>query len=181
LSHKLGESLPRFDSWLLITDIQAKEYLPAPALRKILALQSELVKGAPTSGKDIPSQGQAPRQPPAQRALLSANFANIPNPLPNGARAAKAVGRNIISAGDRLRDLIVPDALAAIISAPTWIPGMGPGPRTQGAGVDGSKAEKLRAELDDVLASNCPLCESVVASLDRPFVKDGEVDPSWTL
>jgi hypothetical protein len=138
------------------------------------------VKGAPTPGKDTPSQGQAPRQPPAQRVLLSANFANIPNPLPNGARAAKAVGRNIISAGDRLRDLIVPDALAAIISAPTWIPGMG-GSRTQGTGADGSKTEKLRAELDDVLASNCPLCESVVASLDRPFVKEGEVDTSWTL
>jgi hypothetical protein len=162
---------------------QAKEYLPAPALRKILALQSELVKGAPASGKDVPSQAQVPRQPPAQRALLSANFANIPNPLPNGARAAKAanlLGRNIISAGDRLRDLIVPDALAAIVSAPAWMPGIG-GPRRQGTGADGSKIEKLRAELDDVLASNCPLCESVVAGLDRPFVKEGEADTTWTL
>jgi len=152
---------------------QAKEYLPAPALRKILALQSELVKDT--------SQGQVPRQAPA-RALLSANFVNIPSPLPNGARAAKAanlLGRNIISAGDRLRDLIVPDALAAIVSAPTWMPGVGP--RGQGAGADGNKLEKLRAELDDVLASNCPLCESVVAGLDRPFVKEGEVDTSWAL
>lgn len=162
---------------------QAKEHLSAPALRKIVALQSELVKGGPTSGKDVPTQGQAPRQPSAQRALLSANFANIPNPLPNGARAAKAanlLGRNIISAGDRLRDLIVPDTLAAIVSAPAWMSGMG-GPQRQGTGADGSKTEKLRAELDDLLASNCPLCEGVVAGLDKPFVKEGEADTSWTL
>lgn len=159
---------------------QVKEYLPAPALRKIVALQSELMKGA-TSGKDVPFQGQVLRQPPTtQRTLLSANFANIPNPLPNGARAAKAVGRNIISAGDRLRDLIVPDALAAAVSPPTWMPGIA-GPRRQETGVDGSQVEKLRAELEDVLASSCPLCESVVAGLDRPFVKEGEVDTSWTL
>jgi vacuolar protein sorting-associated protein 18 len=111
---------------------------------------------------------------------LSANFAN---PLPNGALATKAanlLGRNIISAGDRVRDLIIPDALAAIVSAPNWMPGRG-GARKQGTGMDGSKMEKLRAELDDVLASNCPLCESVVAGIDRPFVREGEVDTSWTL
>ena len=158
---------------------QAKEYLSAPALRRIVALQSELLTRGSVPGKDVPSQGQ----PAAQRALLSANFANIPNPLPNGARAARAanlLGRNIISAGDRLRDLIVPDALAAIVSAPAWMPGIG-GLQRQGTGTDGSKTEKLRAELDDLLASNCPLCESVVAGLDKPFVKEGEADTSWTL
>ncbi|EDR15746.1 uncharacterized protein LACBIDRAFT_228107 [Laccaria bicolor S238N-H82] len=45
----------------------------------------------------------------------------------------------------------------------------------------GVKAEKLRAELDDLLASTCPLCESVVSGLDKPFVKEGEVDTSWAL
>jgi hypothetical protein len=43
------------------------------------------------------------------------------------------------------------------------------------------KAEKLRAEILDLLTSNCPLCESVIAGLDKPFVKDGEVDTTWTL
>jgi len=87
-----------------------------------------------------------------------------------------------LSAGDKLRDLIVPDALAAAVSAPAWMPGMGGGRRN---GVEGegrkAKTEKLRAELEDVLASSCPLCESVVAGLDKPFVKEGEVDTSWTL
>ena len=36
-------------------------------------------------------------------------------------------------------------------------------------------------ELDDLLASTCPLCESVVFGLDKPFVKEGEVDTSWAL
>jgi hypothetical protein len=115
------------------------------------------------------------------RPLLSANFGNIANPLQNGARAANLLGRNIISAGDRLRDLIIPDALAAVVSAPTWIPGVGTH-RKPGVGVNGNKkTEKLRAELEDVLASSCPLCESVLVGLDKPFVKEGEVDTTWVL
>ncbi|RDB29177.1 Vacuolar protein sorting-associated protein 18 [Hypsizygus marmoreus] len=165
----------------------AKEYLPAHALRKIITLQSELMKGAPPEIKTPPPQGAKvagvgnPAPAPAQRALLSANFGNIAHPLQGGARAANLLGRNIISAGDRLRDLIVPDALAAVVSAPAWMPGMGGG-RRLGGGVDsGEKTQKLRAELEDVLASSCPLCESVIAGLDKPFIKDGEVDTTWAL
>jgi hypothetical protein len=56
------------------------------------------------------------------------------------------------------------------------------GGKRMGTEHDGGKtAEKLRAELDDLLASNCPLCESVVAGLDKPFVSPGEVDNTWTL
>lgn len=79
-----------------------------------------------------------------------------------------------------MRDLIVPDALAAVVAAPVgWIPGIG---RKHGTEKDGGKkVEKLRAELDEVLASTCPLCESVVAGLDKPFVKEGELDTSWAL
>ena len=36
-------------------------------------------------------------------------------------------------------------------------------------------------ELEDVLSSSCPLCDSVVAGLDRPFVLAGEGDSSWSL
>ncbi|KAJ3569421.1 hypothetical protein NP233_g5052 [Leucocoprinus birnbaumii] len=175
-----------------------KEYLPPHILRKIIALQTELTKEAPSSvpktllangGISKPVVGAAPpsRQPTSQRTLLSANFGNIAgiaaNPLKGSAQAANLLGRSVITAGDRLRDLIVPDALAAIVSTPTWIPGIGGGGAKKG-GVDkdlGPKAEKLRTELEDVLASNCPLCESVVVGLDKPFVKEGEVDASWAL
>ncbi|KAJ7492755.1 Pep3/Vps18/deep orange family-domain-containing protein [Mycena latifolia] len=156
----------------------AKEYLPQHALRRILALQNELVKGAAAPHVNGAASGPQPRQPASQRALLSANF--VVNPLQTGTRV---IGRNLLSAGDKLRDLIVPDALAAVVSAPAWMPGMGGGRRNalEKDGGKTAKTERLRAELEDVLASSCPLCESVVAGLDKPFVKEGEVDTSWAL
>ena len=121
------------------------------------------------------------RQPTSQRTLLSSNFAN---PIPNGARAANVVGRNILSAGDKLRELVVPDTLVTLVTAPVgWIPGigLGGGRRNDTDPELGKKAEKLRTELENVLASNCPLCESVVAGLDKPFIESEEVDTSWDL
>ncbi|EJF66976.1 hypothetical protein DICSQDRAFT_95920 [Dichomitus squalens LYAD-421 SS1] len=168
-----------------------KEFLPAPALRRILALQTELMKSSQTTAIDrtaitnpslLPATRHTPAPAPAQRTLLSANFAvgSVP-----GARGANALGRNLLSAGDRLRDLIIPDALANLVTAPAgWIPGIGLG----GGGAkrdvgekDAEKAERTRRELEDLLAANCPLCESVVVGLDRPFVQVGEVDASWDL
>ena len=139
---------------------------------------------APTVGKiSSPSQavGQG-RQPQSQRTLLSSNFTSLTNPLQNGTRAANLLGRNILSAGDRLRDLIIPDALAAVVSTPTWIPGIGGGARRGGVeSDDGQKVEKLKADLDEVLAGSCPLCESVIVGLDKPFVREGEADTTWAL
>ncbi|CAL1716063.1 unnamed protein product [Somion occarium] len=162
-----------------------KEYLPAFSLRKIINLQSELVKITQQTPLDRnaianPSLHTPPpsRQPTTQRTLLSATFA----PAQNGARAANSLGRNILSAGDRLRDLIVPDALASVVTAPAgWIPGIGGGGRRQGEKGGEKRMEKLRRELEDVLTASCPLCESVVAGVDAPFVKEGEVDTSWAL
>ncbi|KAL1762015.1 Pep3/Vps18/deep orange family-domain-containing protein [Schizophyllum commune] len=153
----------------------AKEYLPAHALRRMLALQNELVKGNPTANGSVRE-----RQNTAPRTLLSANFANA---VPNPARAANLLGRNILNAGDKLRDMIVPDALAAAVTAPVgWIPGMGgPGKKRSGADKVDENAKKARAELEELLASNCPLCESVIVGLDKGFIKDGELDTSWAL
>lgn len=87
-----------------------------------------------------------------------------------------------MSAGDRVRDLIIPDALAAVVSTPNWLPGMGGGKTTgNGKTIGEKKLESLRVELDDLLSSSCPLCDSVIEGLDKPFVMDGEVDTSWTL
>jgi len=164
--------------------------MPQLALRKIVTLQTELMKDASTkeqlnNGPGIGppslvgSQATSVRQPTTQRTLLSANFGN---PLQNGARAANLLGRSVISAGDRIRDLIIPDALATVVSPPNWIPGIGGGARRTGNEKMGrQRAEKLRAELEEMLASSCPLCESVISGLDKPFVKEGEADTSWTL
>lgn len=98
---------------------------------------------------------------------------------PNGQRQTNAIGRNLFSA-DRLRDLIMPDALVTAITAPAgWIPGIGGAQRN--ALVESGTAkrlEKLRSELEDTLASACPLCESVIVGLDKSFTK-GESDTTW--
>ena len=64
--------------------------------------------------------------------------------MQNGARAANTLGRGILSAGDRLREMIVPDALASVVTAPAgWIPGItGGGTRRQGEKDGEKKAEK---------------------------------------
>ncbi|RPD81956.1 hypothetical protein L226DRAFT_528166 [Lentinus tigrinus ALCF2SS1-7] len=164
-----------------------KEFLPAHALRRILALQTELMKSSQTTGIDRSAIAnpsliavQPTRTASTQRTLLSANF-GVPGA---GARGgANAFGRSVLSAGDRLRDLIVPDALANLVTAPAgWIPGIGFGGAKRDAGEkDAEKVERMRRELEDVLAATCPLCESVVAGLDKPFVQPGEVDASWDL
>jgi hypothetical protein len=141
---------------------------------------------AATTAAALPTvtQGHVARQGSgAQRALLSSNFGSaLTRPLTEPARAAGAVGRGLLNAGDRLRDLIVPDALVSVIANP-WvgITGGAAGAPGRKAAAEGEKAEKARRELEDVLAAACPLCEGVVAGLDRPFVADGEVDASWEL
>ncbi|KAL6310046.1 Pep3/Vps18/deep orange family-domain-containing protein [Sparassis latifolia] len=163
-----------------------KEYLPAHALRRILALQTELVKGSQQGPLDrnlITNPSHLPgtptgRHPTSQRTLLSANF----GVTTNGGRAANSLGRNILSAGDRLRDMIIPDALASVVTAPVgWIPGIGGGAKRSAGEKDAEKTERMRKELEEVLAASCPLCESVVAGLDKPFVQEGELDASWAL
>ncbi|TDL28590.1 DigA protein [Rickenella mellea] len=171
----------------------AKEYLPAHALRRILALQTEFlattqatVDRANITGPNPPIP-QEPLRHTRQRTLLSAGFTA---PLQNGTRAAGSLGRNILSAGDKLRDLIVPESLASVVSAGVWSTGLdrvGMGIIRAGAAAgigekDKSKQmDKAREELDELLASVCPLCENVVVGLDRPFVKAGEEDLSWQI
>ncbi|KAN0135735.1 Pep3/Vps18/deep orange family domain containing protein [Lactarius tabidus] len=155
-----------------------KEYLPAHVLRRLLALQDEIVKGNATlldrGDGVLIDNGAIIRQSGIQKAP---NFAV---PAQNGHRQANSIGRNILSAGDRLRDLIMPDALVTVITSPAgWIPGIGGGQRNVLAETDtGKRLEKLRSELEDILASACPLCESVIAGLDKPFTK-GESDTTW--
>jgi vacuolar protein sorting-associated protein 18 len=116
---------------------------------------------------------------PAARLASSLNPMNMP--------------RNVLSvAGDRLRDLIVPDALANAIGAGVGGMGImweGIGLPTTFSGDNGTNPdklpgardpEKIKAELDDLLAASCPLCEGIVAGLDKPFI-NGELDKSWQI
>jgi len=171
-----------------------KEYLPAYALRRILLLQAELVEASGANNTVAPP-GQ-PQPIPRQRALLSAQFgqqtngrqsslysaALLANPLMLAAPLAPAaIGRNVFAAANQLKDLIIPDALASAIALPfqPWTGGVSAQSKKNEKG-EGRKAEKIREELDELLASSCPLCESVVSGLDRLFVGEDEMD-SWQL
>jgi len=150
-------------------------------------LQNELMKDTNKNKGNINRPSTVSTEPllrvlPTQRTLLSSNFGSFVNPLQNGAKAANLLGRSVISAGDRLKDLIIPDALATLVSTPNWLPGIG---NTKASGKEKTVGEKkleiMRTELEELLSSNCPLCENVVAGLDKPLVAEGEIDPSWTL
>lgn len=172
----------------------AKEYLSSASLRRIVALQSELVKSAqqlPTDRSSITSPmpglpNNMASQGTGQRTLLSAAFTA---PAQNSARAGNSLGRNILSAGDKLRDLIVPESLATVVSAGVWSTGldrigldrMWSGGNKGDKNDASKKLEKAREELDELLAGSCPLCEGVIAGLDKPFVKEGEEDESWQI
>jgi len=155
--------------------------MPAHVLRRLLSLQDEIVKGKAGSvdrSDATPIDGStATWQPGLQRTLLSQNPATQTQ---NGSRQANSLGRNLLSAGDRLRDLVVPDALVTVITSPAgWIPGIGGGQKSALVEAGAAKRlEKLRSELEDILASACPLCESVIVGLDKSFTT-GEADTTW--
>lgn len=111
---------------------------------------------------------------PAVRLASALNPANMNLNMP----------RNILgAAGDRLRDMIIPEALASAINVPRF-PGMGllwggeGDARDLTLADDGGAAEKY---IDDLLSASCPLCEGVVVGLDKPFVVLGEDEDSWQL
>ena len=102
-------------------------------------------------------------------------------------------GRNqLLAAGDKLRDLIIPDALAqAVSSGFNSIPGL---PGTGGVQLGGTakreksrksreredeRTEAARKELDEIVAAVCPLCEGAVLGLDKGFIKEGEDVRDW--
>jgi vacuolar protein sorting-associated protein 18 len=100
--------------------------------------------------------------------------------------APVAIGRNMFVAADRLRDMIVPDALANAIALPS-LPWTGTGANGTAKGKKGKmdeaekeKGEKVRETLDELLASSCPLCETMIAGLDKPFIEPEE-DDTWQL
>jgi vacuolar protein sorting-associated protein 18 len=144
-----------------------KQAQPQHILRRILALQTAITMKVGTM-----SSGGEGKMDRTGRALLSANY------VPNGrtvVNAAGSLGRGFLTAGDRLRDLIVPESLAAIMGG--W---SGRGGEISRKDRDGRSEEKLKEELDAMLAASCPLCDDVVLGVDKPFVTD-EKQGDWAV
>lgn len=168
---------------------QAMEFLPAPSLRRILHLQNELVKS------DTPSRLLLSQTFPSSSGISTPTARPKCREMPTSGNAATdlllgVTGRNkLLAAGDKLRDLIIPDALAQAVTAvgTTVVSGV--------AGVGGSSAKKskkerdrddtraevARKELDELVAGVCPLCEGAVVGLDRPFIKEDEAVGDWAV
>jgi vacuolar protein sorting-associated protein 18 len=165
-------------------------------LRRIIHLQDELMR---LTNLPQPPQEHHSRQNsttlPATDGTNGAGQHQGRSLLSAGANLGRAVvvpavvGRNVFAAaGAGLRDLIVPESLATAITSNlnlnlNLVPwgGSNDGKDTKSVERAKERAEKLKVELDELLAAACPLCESLVVGLDKPFVLPGEVDHSWDL
>lgn len=172
------------------------EFLPGPQLRRLLHLQNELVKqDGPRLllSQNYPSSGTStPLGPSSQRRREQQTSGNTATDLLLGVS-----GRNkLLAAGDRLREMIIPDALAQAVTAvgstvasgvPLPAISLGLGGQTGKKGKkDGFKdkneekrLEGLTRELDDLVAAVCPLCEGSVLGLDKGFVREDEDVTDW--
>ncbi|ODN76696.1 hypothetical protein L202_05330 [Cryptococcus amylolentus CBS 6039] len=165
----------------------AMENLPSPSLRRLLHLQDELVsRTETTSGRQLLSSNFSPAatggaNTPRRKDSAAAN-------VTSDLLGSTLAGRNkLMAAGDKLRELIIPDALASAVSAVGAGVGVGGGGEKGGAGkkvkkrdaIDEVRVEELRKELDDLVAGSCPLCEGAVLALDKPFILDGEDTSDW--
>lgn len=178
--------------------LQAMEFLPSASLRRLVHLQNELF----------------PPKTDASRSLLSSNF----GPAGSGSSTPRAGGKSkrdrdlptsgstatdlllgvsgrnkLLAAGDKLRDLIVPDVLAQAVSVASFgvagsITGGGSGKsknakpgRRDRAGDDDVRTADARKELDELVAAVCPLCEGSVVALDKPFISETEDVGDWAV
>jgi vacuolar protein sorting-associated protein 18 len=179
--------------------LQIKDFAPSSTLRRILALQTALVRPSdklPLSSLD-PSSAVIPSRVSQPRALLSSSFDSSAatgvsskhknKDAANGVAGAtnpssRRAGLGILAAGDRLRELILPDALATAIGG---LPKNSPSTKAQSmqaVPATTEKLEKMREELDGLLAGSCVLCDSVVAGLDKPFLMSGEEEEGeWAI
>lgn len=179
----------------VIYSLQVKEYLPATSLRRIIHLQDELMQLTKTPQPPTQHSRQNSTAVPATNGTTDAGQQQTRGLLSAGANFGRAVvapavaGRNVIvAAGAGLRDLIVPESLASAITSNlslnlNLVPWGGANDGKDAKSIEraSERAEKLKAELDDLLAAACPLCESLVIGLDKPFVLSGEADNSWDL
>ena len=91
---------------------------------------------------------------------MSSGFSGTATPEPTTGSTATDLllgltGRNkLLAAGDRLRELIIPDALASAVGA------TGSAKKSDvRSGVKQAMGKKEREELDRLIAAVCPLCE----------------------
>jgi vacuolar protein sorting-associated protein 18 len=131
------------------------EFLPQSTLRRIVHLQDQLV----------------PKKP--DRTPLSQGGSSTPRKSTTTALFDVPGRKQLLAAGDKIRDLIIPDALAQVVTAPFI------SDKRKDRSRDDAKIEAARAELDKIVSAVCPLCEGVIVGLDKPFIQEGEDTRDW--
>jgi hypothetical protein len=154
------------------------EFLPPASLRRIYHLQEELVSKPDSTGRTLLSSSfpsGSGSTTPARKPKTTQGTGSTATDLLLG-----VTGRNkLLAAGDKLRELIIPDVLAQAVSVVGQGVGVGPvtsqkKSRKDGAGLSEEQTARLKGELDKIVAAVCPLCEGSVVGLDKPFVTNGE-------
>lgn len=131
------------------------------------------------------------------RSSTNSSLRNLPGS--SSAIGAARLAAASVQGLDQVRKLIIPDALVGLIGGElisgakaglkSVTPLIGSGGRqsvvgggSSGQGKDrgvngggvAEDLEKLRQELDDLLASRCVFCDLALDALDKPFVAEGE-------
>jgi vacuolar protein sorting-associated protein 18 len=149
-----------------------KSQLQSSGLRKMLALQMQLLKEdsseetgiVPTSAQNLNT-----------KKLLTAAFNQEGFSVVG---AAGSIGRGVLNAGDRLREMIIPESLANLAGG--W---------SNSSARDKTRLSKkeillhsqLQEELDEIIAASCPLCDSLVNNLEKEYINSPGDAEGWRL
>ena len=140
-----------------------------------------MVLGQNTSKSRALLSSQPPRLHTGDHGATTGNAAPQDGPTSGSATADLLFGvsgRNkLFAAGDKLRELIVPDAIVQAVSGGF----VGSRKTKRDSAHERSRAEEARKELDDLVAGVCPLCEGSVVGLDKPFINPGEEVSDWKI
>lgn len=153
---------------------QVTQHLPTHTLRRVLELQNSIARDAKqsdTKAAQILGTGQT-----AESSSLESLG------LVSGRKIAQASVQGL----DQLRKLVLPDALVTVVGGGIMGAAGAAGlvstrltdqPPTKSEFVSKAKQrldEKTRQELDNLLASSCVYCDMAIASIDKPFLAEGE-------
>jgi len=159
------------------------QHLPPHTLRRVIDLQNHIAREAKASSN--------------KAAQILGNGADSSSLEALGLVSGRKLAQASVQGLDQLRKLVLPDALVSVIGG--GIKGAVDGSRmlvTGGSSVIATNVneaeavqarstssygtakrrteDKMRQELDDLLASSCVYCDTAVVSLDRPFLAEGE-------
>ena len=158
--------------------MQVTQHLSPRVLRRILDLQSQLSRDVLRTADETSFGTPRSSNPsgflePGTRAKLAAA---LTAPAVASVQSLVVAGQGL----DQLRKLVIPDALVSVIGGGLLgAKGSAHNASESKQGSDAAhstKIERLRQELDDLLASSCVLCDLSIRSLDMPFVAEGEDD-----